>query len=566
MLGFCPNGPDCRYKHVKLPGPVPSLEETYKKIQQRLAAALTSTQNARYMAQRQGTSSLQGDVKVFPPSQADPAAANATDSQNLQQEPPPSSILHPQGMKEAQRAMSQVTPPLPVGMPTTQLPPFISASTPLPQGSSRYFVVKSCNRENLDLSVTRGMWATHRNNEAKLNDAFDSCDNVILVFSVNETGHFQGCARMMSRIGVISGGGSWKYADGNARYGRNFLLKWLKLCELSFHKTWHLRNTYNDNLPVKISRDCQELEPIVGEQLASLLYEEPDSDLMKTANEAEAKREEEATNGVSAVMDLDGADVNQCDNDDYRDEELGDEDNSSTPIINLNKESKRIPTSGRATLPFGRGIRGAGIGRGFAPYFPLQRYGGQMYPNVGPTSALGFGPIDASGMPFPVRQPSIGLYSQKRLNIMRPPGAAGMAGPRPRSMPTMSKPRPGPSKLARLLTRVTQNGSRSIGQTSLKNQQKRARNETSAAGVAEVRNTMKQTNSSLAGGTPGFGSMEAKQAIFTRNSLSNEVAESSSEDEAPRRSRYGEGKKRRQNGHLQGEHWAGNDRPEEVAF
>lgn len=33
-------------------------------------------------------------------------------------------------------------------------------------------------------------------------------------------------------------------------------------------------------ISLQISRDCQELEPSVGEQLASLLYLEPDSDLM----------------------------------------------------------------------------------------------------------------------------------------------------------------------------------------------------------------------------------------------------------------------------------------------
>ena len=55
----------------------------------------------------------------------------------------------------------------------------------------RYFIVKSCNRENLELSVQQGVWATQRSNEAKLNEAFDSVEHVILIFSVNRTRHFQ---------------------------------------------------------------------------------------------------------------------------------------------------------------------------------------------------------------------------------------------------------------------------------------------------------------------------------------------------------------------------------------
>uniref|UniRef100_A0A453SX18 YTH domain-containing family protein n=1 Tax=Aegilops tauschii subsp. strangulata TaxID=200361 RepID=A0A453SX18_AEGTS len=61
-----------------------------------------------------------------------------------------------------------------------------------------------------------------------------------------------GCAKMTSRIGGYIGGGNWKSANGTAHYGRNFSLQWLKLCELSFQKTHHLRNPYNDNLPVKV--------------------------------------------------------------------------------------------------------------------------------------------------------------------------------------------------------------------------------------------------------------------------------------------------------------------------
>ena len=51
--------------------------------------------------------------------------------------------------------------------------------------------MKSCNRENLELSVQQGVWATQRSNEAKLNEAFDTVEHVILVFSVNRTRNFQ---------------------------------------------------------------------------------------------------------------------------------------------------------------------------------------------------------------------------------------------------------------------------------------------------------------------------------------------------------------------------------------
>jgi cleavage and polyadenylation specificity factor subunit 4 len=157
--------------------------------------------------------------------------------------------------------------------------------------------------------VQQGVWATQRSNEAKLNEAFDSVENVILIFSVNRTRHFQGCAKMTSRIGGYIGGGNWKHEHGTAQYGRNFSVKWLKLCELSFHKTRNLRNPYNENLPVKISRDCQELEPSVGEQLASLLYLEPDSELMAISIAAEAKREEEKAKGVNPESRAENPDI-----------------------------------------------------------------------------------------------------------------------------------------------------------------------------------------------------------------------------------------------------------------
>uniref|UniRef100_A0A7N0RE21 Uncharacterized protein n=1 Tax=Kalanchoe fedtschenkoi TaxID=63787 RepID=A0A7N0RE21_KALFE len=266
-LGFCPNGPDCRYRHEKLPEPPPSAEEVLQKIQQFNYA------NSNKIFQHHSYSHPQQQDK-FQFAQG----PNNNNQGSLAKPSPQASQVQVDNGTANQTKRTAI---------------------PLPQGASRYFIVKSCNRENLELSALQGVWATHKSNEPKLNEAFDSVENVILIFSVNRTGHFQGCAMMTSKIGGFVGGGNWKFAHGTAPYGRNFSIKWLKLCELSFHKTHHLRNPYNENLPMKITRDCQKLEPSVGEQLTSLLYQEPDSELMAISVTAESKREEEKSKGVS---------------------------------------------------------------------------------------------------------------------------------------------------------------------------------------------------------------------------------------------------------------------------
>jgi hypothetical protein len=52
-------------------------------------------------------------------------------------------------------------------------------------------VIKSLNVKNLAVSVRRGLWRTHRNNERTLNEAYASSERVVFFFSVNESGHWQ---------------------------------------------------------------------------------------------------------------------------------------------------------------------------------------------------------------------------------------------------------------------------------------------------------------------------------------------------------------------------------------
>ncbi|CAN6712811.1 unnamed protein product [Malus baccata var. baccata] len=136
---------------------------------------------------------------------------------------------------------------------------------------TRYFIIKSLNHQNIQLSIEKGIWATQVMNEPILEEAFHNSGKVILIFSVNMSGAFQGYAQMISSVG-------WRrdnvWSQGSSRsnpWGRSFKVKWLRLNDLPFQKTLHLKNPLNEYKPVKISRDCQELSPDVGEVLCELL-------------------------------------------------------------------------------------------------------------------------------------------------------------------------------------------------------------------------------------------------------------------------------------------------------
>ncbi|KAM9167671.1 3'-5' RNA helicase YTHDC2 isoform 2-T2 [Mergus octosetaceus] len=129
----------------------------------------------------------------------------------------------------------------------------------------RYFIMKSSNLQNLDISQQKGIWSTMPNNERKLNRAFWDSSMVYLIFSVQGSGHFQGFARMSSEIGCEKSQ-DW----GSAGLGGIFKVEWIRKESIPFQFAHHLLNPWNDNKKVQISRDGQELEPQVGEQLLQL--------------------------------------------------------------------------------------------------------------------------------------------------------------------------------------------------------------------------------------------------------------------------------------------------------
>lgn len=199
----------------------------------------------------------------------------------------------------------------------------------------KFFVVKSLTVESLELSVRRGVWATQSHNETILNKAYQTADNVYLIFSANHSGEYFGYARMASLISedpaaaiefapraytvedaepvkVIStpatqfaprgriiddlalGTIFWEVErDGEGEdyetssnkssqdlgslaskaVGKPFKIEWLLTTRLPFYRARGLRNPWNSNREVKIARDGTELETAIGRRLIRLFHQ-----------------------------------------------------------------------------------------------------------------------------------------------------------------------------------------------------------------------------------------------------------------------------------------------------
>ncbi|VDN98917.1 unnamed protein product [Rodentolepis nana] len=134
--------------------------------------------------------------------------------------------------------------------------------------NTKYFLIKSNNYENVVIAKENNAWSTPVGNEHRLNKAFDESNNVILIFSVRESGKFQGFARIASppdsRLKI-----NWVLPPrmNPDMLSHPFRLDWIIKHELPFNNVAHLTNSWNEGKPVKIGRDGQEIEPVCGQAL-----------------------------------------------------------------------------------------------------------------------------------------------------------------------------------------------------------------------------------------------------------------------------------------------------------
>lgn len=194
----------------------------------------------------------QSDHQEPQPEESHPAAEKAPGSDAA------SGAIVPSEDPVQRSLLALAAPPQPDG---PRPPPSKIHSNP----RTRYFVIKSNNHKNLVLSVENNVWATQRHNEDKLNEALRSAPHVILVFSVNQSGCFQGYAKMIGAVGAS------QKTDVFRGYGRAFDIRWLRLDDLDFSLVSTITNPWNENKSVKVSRDGQELPNEVGQRLCEMI-------------------------------------------------------------------------------------------------------------------------------------------------------------------------------------------------------------------------------------------------------------------------------------------------------
>ncbi|KAF8524960.1 YT521-B-like domain-containing protein [Gautieria morchelliformis] len=91
-------------------------------------------------------------------------------------------------------------------------------------------------------------------------DTYGSDAELRRVFGVEAANALESC-------GEREQGGEDRRGDRPEGWGREFKIEWLRAERLPFHRTRHLRNPWNHDREVKVSRDGTELEPGVGQKL-----------------------------------------------------------------------------------------------------------------------------------------------------------------------------------------------------------------------------------------------------------------------------------------------------------
>ncbi|KAM0262294.1 hypothetical protein ACHAQJ_001763 [Trichoderma viride] len=139
-----------------------------------------------------------------------------------------------------------------------------------PKPEARYFLIKSFNTMNVEMSQRDGLWITKAKNGPMLTFAFNQCKNVYLIFSVNKSKAFQGYARMTTAPSPEIAPAKWM---NNISWEASspFRVEWLNTRRTEFWNLGDLKNSFNDEAPVFVGRDGQEYPESCGRNIIEIM-------------------------------------------------------------------------------------------------------------------------------------------------------------------------------------------------------------------------------------------------------------------------------------------------------
>ncbi|CAG9475967.1 YTH domain-containing protein, putative [Plasmodium vivax] len=148
----------------------------------------------------------------------------------------------------------------------------------VPSEKIKIFIIK-CNQIcHLYLSILYGVWATGKNNTRKFTSLFKENYTIVFLFSVNESGGFQGYAKMVTV--PIKNLYENLWGPITKRLGGNFRIQWVKIAKIDFDAFKNMTNPFNDNLPLKKSRDGTELPFNLASIICHRIYALPSEDFL----------------------------------------------------------------------------------------------------------------------------------------------------------------------------------------------------------------------------------------------------------------------------------------------
>jgi len=136
--------------------------------------------------------------------------------------------------------------------------------------NARFFVIKSYSEDDIHRSIKYNTWCSTEHGNKRLDSAFkeqQSIGPVLLLFSVNGSGHFCGVAQMLSAIDYSKRANFWT----QDKWKGKFKVKWIYAKDVPNISLRHIRLENNENKPVTNSRDTQEVPAEKGRQVLKII-------------------------------------------------------------------------------------------------------------------------------------------------------------------------------------------------------------------------------------------------------------------------------------------------------